>query len=158
MAQTADRMREALAPTQHPHPLLTAEEAAVRSADRYIAANHPHVAALLADGAREHTEPATIMQRAETAIRAALREQLDGTTTNFHGASDQLAEVLIDEQARHLARPEVGGFPLEEARGYEAFSLAASAMNRALAMSSNPKSTYQTLCILLAELAEEVGA
>ncbi|KUN95384.1 hypothetical protein [Streptomyces caeruleatus] len=131
-AASSPAIAAALAPTGHPHPLL-------------------------AEQAREHPEPVTSMERAETAIRAALRDQLAGTTTNFHGASDQLAEVLIDEQARHLARPEVGGFPLEECRGYEAFSLAASAMSRALALSHDPKRTYQTLCILLAELAEEVG-
>ncbi|WP_406488989.1 hypothetical protein [Streptomyces phaeochromogenes] len=57
MTQTTDIMRGALQPTGHPHPLLVegAVQAAVESADRHIAREYPAVAALLNDGAREHT-------------------------------------------------------------------------------------------------------
>jgi hypothetical protein len=69
--RTTTITKTATAPTGHPHPLLTAdaiaqtrqradqlaEQLAEESADRYIARNHPLVAELLNDDAREHGEP-----------------------------------------------------------------------------------------------------
>ena len=111
---------------------------------------------------REHHEPAEGLpipvQQAEAAIRTAMRARLDGLTTNPHGDGDHLVDVIVDEQARHLAKPDVGGFPLEKARAAEAFSLTHSAMNRALALSSDPAETVRSLRAMLNMLAREVGA
>jgi hypothetical protein len=127
----------------------------VSRARREAAAQHPHEDVLLAGQAREHVEP---VQAAEGAIRTALRARLAGLTTNPRDLADQLHTAIEGAQAEHLARPEVGGFALDEARGHEAFGTAVSAMARALEFSANPKSTAEGLRSALAMVIREAGA
>ncbi|MCX4972178.1 hypothetical protein [Streptomyces sp. NBC_00620] len=104
-AQTTDTMRAALQPTRHPHPLLVADavaqtaKAAEESADRYIADQHPHVAALLNDGAREHTDD----QGAEAELAALVAEHgLDVEVLDPSTLSENLRNKVTAFHAEHL--------------------------------------------------------
>lgn len=137
----------------------TTAEAAVRlSVDEQF----PVVAAFLADEqAREHAEhaePSTpdLAQVAEEAIRTVLRARLAGHTTNPRDLADLLQTVIEDEQAEHLARPEVGGFPIDQARSHEAFSTAVQAVNRALRLTANRAQTVTGLRAMLEMAIDEV--
>lgn len=79
----------------------------------------------------------TPVEVAEQAIGRAVLGSLAGLTTNPHDVADRLTTAIENAQAEHLARPEVGGFPLSEAQGHEAFHTAVVAMARSLALSAN---------------------
>lgn len=96
--------------------------------------------------------------RAEAAIAEAMRLRLTGLTTNPRDTAEQLHQAIDDAQAEHLARPDVGGFPIEQARGLEAFSTAHKAMERALRLSDDPAETARGLRWLLGELTREARA
>ncbi|MGW1363514.1 hypothetical protein ACWCQP_39620 [Streptomyces chartreusis] len=122
----------ALAPTGHPHPLL-------------------------AEQAREHPTTHTPAEAAAIAAQT-VAASLAGLTTNPRNVAELLHVAIDDAQAEHLARPEVGGFPLDEARGYEAFSTAMEAMTRALALTADRRSTARALRNALAMAIDEAGA
>ncbi|MEV4863102.1 hypothetical protein [Streptomyces ossamyceticus] len=114
-----------------------------------------------ADIARAQAAPAPAVAataRAEAAIAEAMRLRLDGLTTNPRDTAEQLIRAVEDAQAEHLARPEVGGFPMEQARGSEAFGTAHAAMERALRLSDDPAGTAQSLRWILGELLREARA
>jgi hypothetical protein len=96
--------------------------------------------------------------RAEAAIVEAMRLRLDGITTNPRDTAEQLHQAIDNAQAEHLARPDVGGFPIEQARSSEAFSTAHAAMERALRLSDDPAATAQSLRWILGELLREARA
>ncbi|MGW0417494.1 hypothetical protein [Streptomyces sp. NPDC003015] len=79
----------------------------------------------------------TPVEAAEQAIGRAVLGSLAGLATNPHDVADRLTAAIENAQAEHLARPEVGGFPVGEAQGHEAFHTAVVAMARALALSGN---------------------
>ncbi|ULR50598.1 hypothetical protein [Streptomyces deccanensis] len=96
--------------------------------------------------------------RAEAAIAEAMRLRLDGLTTNPRDTAEQLIRAVEGAQAEHLARPDVGGFPIDQARGSEAFGTAHAAMERALRLSDDPAETARGLRWLLGELTREARA
>ncbi|CAL9514701.1 hypothetical protein [Streptomyces sp. enrichment culture] len=121
----------ALEPTGRPHPLIPEQP-------------------------RQHPVPST----AEVAalVTRAVSERLTGLTTHPRDVAEHLHQAVDDASAEHLARPDVGGFPLEEARGHEAFSTAGHAMQRALSLSANPRETAAALRTMLDMLTHEVRA
>ncbi|MFI6662527.1 hypothetical protein ACIBL8_44280 [Streptomyces sp. NPDC050523] len=110
-----------------------------------------------ADEAREHTEQATPEGAAEAAAQA-VTASVAGLTTNPRHVADMLHDAIDDAQAQHLARPEVGGFPIDRARSAEAFSTAGHAMERALKLSDDPAGTAHALRMVLDMVAREAGA
>ncbi|MGW0630142.1 hypothetical protein [Streptomyces sp. NPDC002758] len=109
-------------------------------------------------GALREPVQAELVQRAKAAIRVAQRARLAGLTTNPHDVADELHQAIEDEQAEHLARPDVGGMPLDKARANEAFNAAHYAMERALSLSSDREQTVLGLRTVLDLLAREAGA
>lgn len=91
----------------------------------------------------------TPVQVAEAAVRRAVRAEVDGLTTHPRDAAEHLHTAIDDESAGHLARPEVGGFPLDEARALEAFSTAMYATVRALALTKDVRHTAEALRSML---------
>ncbi|MFD9445916.1 hypothetical protein ACFWBR_35020 [Streptomyces sp. NPDC060006] len=102
-------------------------------------------------------EALTALMLAKTAIAEAQRLRLAGLITNPHDFAEQLHEAIDDAQAEHLARPDVGGFSADEARGHEAFSTAWEAMRRTLDLSKDPAGTARSLRTVLDRLASEAG-
>ncbi|GGV83885.1 hypothetical protein GCM10010294_60960 [Streptomyces griseoloalbus] len=122
----------ALEPTGRPHPLIPEQP-------------------------RQHPVPSTT-EVATALITKAVSERLTGLTTHPRDIAEQLHQAVDDASAEHLARPDVGGFPIEEARGHEAFSTAGYAIRRALDLSANPRETAAALRTMLDMLAHEAGA
>ncbi|MFI0134754.1 hypothetical protein [Streptomyces luteogriseus] len=116
MQNTRARMLAAVAPTGRPHPLLAAEaaeddeQAAYASADRYIAREHPEVAAFLAEDRARDAERASLLTEAQRAltydeglgahrtapIESAMRDIDDEHTPDENAAVPLLgAEVVV---------------------------------------------------------------
>ncbi|MGW3646695.1 hypothetical protein [Streptomyces sp. NPDC000878] len=134
-AQTASRpaIAEALAPTGHPHPLLTEQP-------------------------RRHPDTEQPFAATQRAIAGAVNEALAGLVDHPRDLAEQLHAAVDDASAQHLARPDVGDMQLDEARSSEAISTAWEAMDRALALSTDRASTVRALRNVLNMAIAEAGA
>jgi hypothetical protein len=103
-------------------------------------------------GAEADTEPVALL------IADVVRASLAGLTTNPRDVAESLHTAIDDAQAEHLARPDVGGFPLDEARALEAFSTAMYATVRALALTKDVRHTARALRNMIAMCIDEAGA
>ncbi|MEU6706528.1 hypothetical protein [Streptomyces wuyuanensis] len=102
----------------------------------------------------EGTAP-SLAEVAETAIRAAIRAELNALSTHPRITADRLQRVIDDESARHLAR--VGEHSLDKAYADERFASATRAMEDALELSADPKGMALALRTALNMLVREVG-